>query len=207
MKELIKHLLRENLDYIGGHEAPDSSNIPIYDMTKEYPDDIYSSEAIRLYGDHSDEYSDAVSINIINYLRNKPNKLVKIYRAVPDLSYETSKEIKNINNIISYYYKYRFFPIKNQIIHDIEDEIGDDWSDYEERQKQILDKLYEKIDKLKLDVKKLKINSGDWVTINQEYAKVHGKANFKNYKILTKTVKANTLFTYGDSIHEWGYNP
>lgn len=85
MKQLIKKLLRETLDYVGGHEAPDVSNIPIYDMTKEYPNDIYSSEAIRLYGDHSDEYSDSFSMSIINNLRNKPNKLVKIYRAVPDL--------------------------------------------------------------------------------------------------------------------------
>jgi hypothetical protein len=207
MKELIKILLRENLDYIGDHEAPDSSNIPIYDMTKEYPDDIYSSDAVRLYGDHSDEYSDYFSINIINYVRNRPDKLIKIYRAVPDLSYETSKEIKNINNIVSYYLKYRFFPIKNKIVHDIENEIGDNWVDYDERQKQILDKLYEKIDELRVDVKKLKINAGDWVTINPDYAKVHGKANFKKYKILTKTVRDSTLFTYGDSIHEWGYNP
>jgi len=207
MKQLIKKLLRETLDYVGGHEAPDVSNIPIYDMTKEYPNDIYSSEAIRLYGDHSDEYSDSFSMSIINNLRNKPNKLVKIYRAVPDLSYDTTKKIKEINSIISFYFKYRFFPIKNKIVHDIEDEIGDEWVDYEARQKQILDKLYEKIDILKIDVKRLKINAGDWVTINPEYAKVHGKTNFKKYKILTKTVKANTLYTYGDSIHEWGYNP
>lgn len=207
MKQLIKKLLRESLDYVGGHEAPDASNTPIYDMTKEYPDDIYSSEAIRLYGDRSDEYSDSFSMSIIQNLRNRPNKLVKIYRAVPDLSYDITKKIKEINSVISFYLKYRFFPLKNKIVYDIEDEIGDEWDDYDARQKQILDKLYEKIDKLKIHVKRLKINAGDWVTINPEYAKVHGKANFKKYKILTKTVKANTLYTYGDSIHEWGYNP
>ena len=27
------------------------------------------------------------------------------------------------------------------------------------------------------------------------------------YKILSKTVKARDIFTNGDSIHEWGYDP
>lgn len=207
MKQLIKKLFRESLDYLGGHEAPDTSNTPIYDMTKEYPEDIYSSDAARLYGDRSGEYSDSFSMSVINSVRNKPNKLVKIYRAVPDLSYETTKQIKEINKVISFYFKYRFFPNNNKIVYDMEKEIGDNWDTYENLQQQILNKLYEKIDKLKLEIKKIKINAGDWVTINPEYAKVHAKSNFDNYKILTKTVKANTLFTYGDSIHEWGYNP
>lgn len=52
------------------------------------------------------------------------------------------------------------------------------------------------------------INIGDWVTINKKYASQHGKSTLNNeYKIITKTVPAKTLYTNGDSIHEWGYNP
>lgn len=53
-----------------------------------------------------------------------------------------------------------------------------------------------------------KINTGDWVTINKNYAKEHGESYFDGkYDILTKKVKAGDIFTNGDSIHEWGYEP
>lgn len=53
-----------------------------------------------------------------------------------------------------------------------------------------------------------KINPGDWVTINKNYAKEHGESYFDGkYDILTKKVKASDIFTNGDSIHEWGYEP
>ncbi len=53
-----------------------------------------------------------------------------------------------------------------------------------------------------------KINPGDWVTINKNYAKEHGESYFDGkYDILTKKVKAGDIFTNGDSIHEWGYEP
>jgi len=52
------------------------------------------------------------------------------------------------------------------------------------------------------------INPGDWVTINRNYAKEHGESYFDgNYDILSKKVKAGDIFTNGDSIHEWGYEP
>lgn len=52
------------------------------------------------------------------------------------------------------------------------------------------------------------INTGDWVTINRSYAKEHGESALNGeYKILSKTVKARDIFTNGDSIHEWGYDP
>jgi hypothetical protein len=52
------------------------------------------------------------------------------------------------------------------------------------------------------------INPGDWVTINRDYAKNHGKSYFDGkYDILKKKVKASDIFTNGDSIHEWGYHP
>lgn len=55
---------------------------------------------------------------------------------------------------------------------------------------------------------KSKINSGDWVTINKDYAKQHGESALNNdYKIIKKKVKAKDVYTSGDSIHEYGYDP
>jgi hypothetical protein len=56
------------------------------------------------------------------------------------------------------------------------------------------------------EVKSNTINPGDWVTASREYATQHGKGLGK-YKLLSKIVTAKTLFTNGDSIHEWGYDP
>lgn len=56
------------------------------------------------------------------------------------------------------------------------------------------------------DVKSNKINPGDWVTINRDYAVEHGHGLGK-YKILSKIVSAKHLYTNGDSIQEWGYDP
>lgn len=59
------------------------------------------------------------------------------------------------------------------------------------------------------------INSGDWVTVNKDYAASHGKAHIyqglsgggkKEFDIIEKKVKAKNLSTDGNSIHEWGYN-
>ena len=58
------------------------------------------------------------------------------------------------------------------------------------------------------NVENAKINTGDWVTIDKKYAKEHGEANLNNeYKIIQKKVKAKDIFTNGDSIYEFGYDP
>lgn len=52
------------------------------------------------------------------------------------------------------------------------------------------------------------INKGDWVTVNKEYARQHGISNIDGpYKIISKNVNAAEIFTSGDSINEWGYDP
>jgi hypothetical protein len=52
------------------------------------------------------------------------------------------------------------------------------------------------------------INSGDWVSTTEEYANEHGESVLNNkFKIISKTVPASTLYTDGNSIHEFGYNP
>lgn len=209
MKKLIKKLLRERLDdtYHGEHQAPDKDGAPMYDLNGMYPDDIYSNNAARLYGNNNDEYSDYISLSIIRDAKNRPNLPIKIYRAIPDINYDIDKKIKEYNDIINYYYKYKFFPSKNKIIYDLQDKYPVNTHGYDKSIELILQHLIDEVSKLsesKSD--KLAINSGDWITINLEYAKSHGKNNLNNkYKIITKTVKAKNLYTDGNSIHEWGY--
>lgn len=60
------------------------------------------------------------------------------------------------------------------------------------------------------DIKGAKINPGDWVTLSRQYAKEHGLRSLGGpgkYKILTLNAYARDLYTNGDSLAEWGYNP
>jgi len=52
------------------------------------------------------------------------------------------------------------------------------------------------------------INTGDWITTDLKYAKEHGQSALNNdFKIVKKTVRARDIFTNGDSIYEFGYDP
>jgi hypothetical protein len=51
------------------------------------------------------------------------------------------------------------------------------------------------------------IYNGDWVTPNIEYAKMHGRRWDDGYHIIEKTVPAKHIWTEGNSIHEFGYDP
>jgi hypothetical protein len=61
------------------------------------------------------------------------------------------------------------------------------------------------------DVEEIKdINPGNWVSIYRPYAEAHGESGWGNgegYKILEKRVKARELYTDGNSIYEWGWDP
>ena len=53
-----------------------------------------------------------------------------------------------------------------------------------------------------------KINPGDWVTLVREVAKEHGlDALNGEYSIISTQIFARSLFTVGDSLLEWGYDP
>jgi len=206
---VISEYINEENDYRGVHQAPNKEyGSPLYDLTDMYPDDIYGHNATRYYGDNSGGYSDDTTINIIQSARNKPNFKLKIYRAVPDINKPISNKIKELNRIISYNNKYNFFPSKNQIVWDLQDKYDTDKYEYDEQKKLILNDIDKQIEELTLQLKeRIKINKGDWVTINKEYAKEHGISHLNNiYKILVKTVSAKELFTDGNSIHEWGYD-
>ena len=59
------------------------------------------------------------------------------------------------------------------------------------------------------DAPKKVINKGDWVTTTKQYARDHGDSvhGEGNHKIISKAVHARSLFTDGNSVHEWGYDP
>ena len=81
----LSNLVKEAAeDYTGSHKAPDKMRgTPLYDLTGVYPDDIYSDKAGRYYGDMGGDANDMVSVRLMQTYRNKPNTMVKIYRAVP----------------------------------------------------------------------------------------------------------------------------
>lgn len=179
-------------DYRGYHTAPTSEDSPMYDVTNSFGEDMYTNKALRMFGGYGSY--DAYSIALIQRARNKPNMPVKIYRAVPAVLTNQEK--------INDYEKQKAYILKTgKLPKDV-----DNWQNSSE----YYDYISNEIDKLKSlpqeQETKTKINSGDWVTINPAYAKVHGKGNLENkFKVLTKTVKAKNLFTDGNSIHEWGY--
>lgn len=52
------------------------------------------------------------------------------------------------------------------------------------------------------------INPGDWVSIYRPYVVEHGEGALGGeYKVLSKTVMAKDLYTDGNSIYEWGWDP
>lgn len=194
-------------EYAGEHHAPGKEGAPLHDLTQLYPEDIYSNEAVRLYGNNRPY--DSKSIEIIQSCRNRPNKSVRIYRAVPKLDSELY--LKNLYDLRRYVSQYGFLPMSDNpktkhisIPKEITDDIRYD-------KDKILNKLDGIISKQEYEYDKnpkIKINAGDWVTINLEYAKEHGVSNLNNqYKVLSKTVKASELYTEANSIYEWGYNP
>jgi RNA polymerase sigma factor (sigma-70 family) len=181
---LDRYAERENQDYAGEHAAPmRDTGAPAHDLTANgiYPEDVYSHHAVRYYGDGSEH--DHHSFRVAHGLRNRPDAKVKIYRAVPLSTEQTIQR-------------------------------------HQARMKQILargsrdPKEYEQ---LAAEIERLQaqppqnpatINRGDWVTINPRYAHDHGKSALNGrYHVLSKTVPASHIFTNGDSIHEWGYDP
>jgi len=210
----IKNKLRESLneyeEYAVGHQAPGPGGVdsPLYDVTNTYGEDFYSEKGWYYYGDHADTNADKYCWALISRYRNKPNSLIKIYRAVPDFNRDVKNKIKPLQEFLSYYNKWHFYP-NNSKIYDkysakyYEEGKGYLFDDYNER---IYRDVQEDITKLETElIKGIKINNGDWVTIYRDYAKEHGISNLNNkYKILTKTVRARQLYTEG-SIYEWGY--
>jgi len=206
IKSEIRHVLNED-DYRGEHTAPvpeGSNSMP--DLSDVYGEDIYGHDAVRMYGHYRDN-RDNQAISVIQSAKGKPNQPVKIYRAVPDVNFDTKTKLKPLLDIYNYYQQWHMFPMKNQIIYDLQDKYSIDNHSYDEQQELILNDISTQINNLQSQTKKGHgISSGDWVTIDRNYAKLHGESNLGGrYKIVSKTVPAKTLYTDGNDIFEWGY--
>jgi hypothetical protein len=181
--------IKESIDYRGHHQAPnkeDDISAPAYDLSSVYPDDIYSSNAVRYYG-HWGDSRDNQAIAVIHALHNKPNKIIKIYRAVPKL--EESEAVKNAKKKLQSLARMASFTPH------LQDDL------YFQQQIEEYEKIIPNDDKID-------INVGDWVTTVKSYAKDHGESALRgNYKIISKNVRAKDIYTNGDSIFEWGYDP
>ena len=197
-------------DYRGTHEAPDRGNgSPLHDLSGLYPDDIYSADGARYYGHYGGDHPmDHQAISILRQYRNKPNARLTVYRAAPNVNYDTQQKIKKLSALSHYYSNFGFFPVGNDIIHEIEDKYSLDEYGYDERQRLVLADLRNRITALEGEKdESIGINVGDWVALTRAYAKEHGESNLGGkYKIISKNVKASDIFTEG-YIQEWGYDP
>jgi hypothetical protein len=196
----LKDILKEmDADYRGDHTSPDKdSGAPLHDVTNVYPDDIYTHpDAARYYGMRENDGDDQMCVSIIRHYHNRPNGLVKIYRAIPS--------VLTIQDKINRVEAEKRYILKHGKIPPTAPNTGKNTSQYYE----FLNSELERLGRLPNIVqKKTTINPGDWVTISRAYAKSHGESNLLgDYKILSKTVKASQLFTAGDALQEWGYHP
>ena len=193
MKSFSTFIL-EDKDYKGEHQSAGKEGAPLHDLTHNevYPKDYY---------DRWHEYArdDKDAALIVNGYRNKPNKLVTIYRAVP---YQQTKEdlLADLQKAQALWLKRaKPYPTFESEFHKLGAKKYYEWLGNEE----------EKVKKSDQKVKNIsEINSGDWVTIVRNYAKEHGKDNLRNkYRILSKKVKASQVWFDGNSLNEAGYSP
>jgi len=150
-----------------------------------------------MYGDSGGDSRDVQSVSVIIGVKGRPNAGVKVYRAVPNIL-SRDGQISALQEQKRYILKHGKVP--KGVVTSL-------------NSSRYYEKLSDDIAALEAqpstpDAEKIKLNKGDWVTINRAYAVEHGESNLNNrYKILTKTVKASQLFTDGNSIHEWGFDP
>jgi len=196
--------MSESEDYRGNHKAPDrTSGYPMDDLTELYGNEIYElplNKAIQYFGSHHP--ADTLIIGLIRAYHNKPNRSVVVYRAVPDLNKEINNKIKKLSNLIMYVDKFGFAPM------------GDEWArgkfvEFGYNKSSLIGYLGDEIGELEKGlVPRLVINKGDWVTLSPMYAREHGEGRLGGrYKVLRKNVRVGDLYTNGDVILEWGYDP
>ena len=213
----IDNFLKENgamapEDYRIPHRAPGKEdNSPIYDLKGIYPDDFYSlplSTAARYYG--ASEPGDVSVVNLIRTVHNKPNAKVKIYRAVSKEK-SLAEKISDLTAQKKYILKTGNIPPAKFLSKEqarVARSAKNSSAYYEflaTEQEKLENKLNTTGEPERLNI--TSFNSGDWVTVWRPYAIEHGEGNLGGeYKILTKTVPAKTLWTNGDSLYEFGYN-
>jgi len=209
---LISEGAEEPEDYRIEHRAPGKEgSAPLWDVSQGiYPDDIYTlptSTAARYYG--ASERDDGAVVSLIQRLHNKPKAAVKIYRAVPKAKSLATK-IEEFEAKKREHLRRGKLPSANNMSREeaMAAQGGKSkWYDWVSNEIEALKKQLAKYGEPKtLNVSQ--IFPGDWITIWRPYAAQHGNSTLNGeYKILSKTVPASTLYTDGNSIYEFGYNP
>lgn len=188
----------EEEDYRGSHRAPGRrGGAPLWDVTKDvYPDDIYTlplARAAQYYG--AGESGDIEMVSVIRHFRNRPKGKVKVYRAVPKSASKTKEaKIRELEGHLKSILR--------------RGKIPKGWSSYEQISGE-LERLRGAQEEVpSAQTKKIAINPGDWVTLYRPYAKEHGESSLRGeYSILSRVVRAEELFTDGNSLYEWGWDP
>ena len=169
---------------------------PLHNLTGTYPDDIYSPMAAQYYGHYGNGSAlDRHSVGIMQQVKDKPDALVTMYRAVP-------KEPTIAEQIATLEKQKSAYMARGRIPAEAADFSNPSaWYDYASSQLEKLKAMPQQA------AEKLRINDGDWVTLNRGYAKEHGESRLDGkYQILSQRVPARKLFTDGNSIHEFGYD-
>lgn len=180
------------------HQAPyrDEEGFfqPAYDVSQMFPG-IYTSsfsKALREYGTGSD--SDPESLQIIRNIHNNPDAKVKIYRAVEKGLRDQITDLKQDRKYIK----------QNGSVPpwaDVPPNTADEYTEFVESQ-------IDNLGSVNGATIQPSINVRDWVTLTKRYAEDHGELAIPNgFTVISKTVMAKDLFTDGNSIHEFGYDP
>ena len=185
----------EEYSHQTGHRpADEKTGAPMHEMTRGiYPDDFYTlpfGTAVRYYGDSDSEGYSAQSLSAILAAKGNPDAKVKVYRAVPRYEKQDADRINKINEEI------------NKLVSESVrfSKLGGDINANDAKIKELQAQLPKELNTT--------INAGDWVTPSRTYARMHGESALLGvYKILSKSVPASHLFTEGNSLSEFGYNP
>jgi len=192
----FKQYFLESEDYRGYHKAPNKNDTPLWNVVDVYGEEFYKlpSQTIAQYYGHYGDNRDYIPINIIRNCHNKPNAKIKIYRAIP-IILSVKEEIQKLELQKANYLKRGIIPS------------GHNKESYYENLINKIQQLQTSQDLNKPETK-ITINPNDWVTIDRNYALEHKNSTLRGKgKILTKIVLAKQLYTDGNSIFEWGYDP
>lgn len=200
LRKTLRFLLNEGNDYSGAHQAPGKDGAPMWNVAGDvYPDDIYTlplGTAARYYG--SSEPGDIGLMALVRSVHNRPKARVRIFRAVPKTK-TLEEKIQEIEDEKRYILKKGKLPKSAQT--------GLSPSEYYNRISRTLEHLKAQ-EKTEEPAQINKINPGDWVTPWRPYAVQHGRSSLRGeYRILSKTVPASELYTDGNSLYEFGWNP
>lgn len=93
-EEFVRAQEKNYPDYLSGHSAPirGEDYAPAFDLTKLYPEDVYSPQASRLYGSGFPD-ADKKALDILNKVKGNPDADITVFRAVP-----LDKKYSSINN-------------------------------------------------------------------------------------------------------------